>query len=343
MPTRLRRWLPLLLLGRAAVAAVALLAVPTSQAQEAYKLATATTGGTYYPVGVAIATLIKVKLEAEHGISMAAESSAGSAENIRLLREDQAQFAILQGLYGALAWAGEGLVAAQGPQRQLRSVTMLWQNVEHFTVRSAYADSGTIDDLKHLAGKKFSIGARNSGTEGSSRQILTGLGIDPDATFDLVYHGYGRSAELLQEGDIEGMNTPAGVPVMAVTQAFAAAGDQLQILAFTEEQTRRVNSQYDLWTAYQIPAATYPGQTQAVDTIAQPNFLAVNQQVPEETVYLITRTIYNNLGFLNNIHRATTVMDVRKAIAGLPTPLHPGAARYYREAGLEIPARLLAE
>jgi TRAP transporter TAXI family solute receptor len=85
------------------------------RAQESYILSTATTGGTYYPVGVALATLVKVKLEPKAKISLAAISSAGSGENVKLLRENQAQFAILQGLYGAWAWAGEGQVKPDGP------------------------------------------------------------------------------------------------------------------------------------------------------------------------------------------------------------------------------------
>ncbi|MCP5420723.1 MAG: TAXI family TRAP transporter solute-binding subunit [Gammaproteobacteria bacterium] len=320
--------------------------VPAGYAQDkggSYIMATATTGGTYYPVGVAIATLIKVKLEPKHQISMSAISSAGSGENIKLLRENQAQFAILQGLYGAWAWTGEGQVKAEGPQKNLRSISMLWQNVEHFTIASEYAKTGAIDDLKNLKGEKFSIGKRNSGTEGSGRQILMGLGIDPDTTFDLAYLGYGPSAEALQNGTIKGMNTPAGVPVSAVTQAFAALGDKITVLGFTDDQMKRANGNYDLWTRFVIPANTYPGQSKEVETIAQPNFLAVRDDVDEETVYLITKTIYENLAFLNNIHKATKAMDIGKAIAGLPMPLHPGAARYYQEVKLTIPDRLLAK
>lgn len=322
---------------------VATLAGHSVRAEESYIMSTATTGGTYYPVGVAIATLIKVKLEPKQGIAMSAISSAGSAENIKLMREKQALFAILQGLYGAWAWNAEGQLATEGKQDYLRSVTMLWPNVEHFVIDSQHAATGTIDDLKNLQGQKFSIGQRNSGTEGSGRQILQGLGIDPDSAFELVYLGYTPSAEALQNGTIEGMNTPAGVPVSAVAQAFAALGNQITLLGFTDEQIKRANGNYELWTAYDIPADTYPGQDKAVTTIAQPNFLAVHADVPEETVYQITKTIYENLGFLHNIHNATKEMALDQAIAGLPVPLHPGAARYYREAGLSIPERLLAQ
>lgn len=328
----------------ALAAAVIAVAGGSAQAQErSYILATATTGGTFYPVGVALATLTKVKLEPKHKISISAISSAGSGENVKLLRENQAQFAILQGLYGAWAWRGEGQVKAEGPQRHLRSVTMLWQNVEHFAVRKSRVKSGTIEDLKAFDGGKFSIGKRNSGTEGSGRHILAALGIDPDKTFDLVYLGYGPSAEAMQNGNIDGFNIPAGVPVSAVSQAFAAMGDELRVLDFTDAQLAQVNKTYDLWTRYVIPAGTYPGQTREIKTIAQPNFLAVRDDIDEEAVYLITKTIYENLPFLNGIHSATKAMALEKAIAGLPMPLHPGAARYYKEQGLKIPAALIAE
>lgn len=80
-----------------------------------------------------------------------------------------------------------------------------------------------------------------------------------------------------------------------------------------------------------------------IHTIAQPNILAVRADVPEEDVYQITKTMYENLPFLNNIHPATKAMALEKAIAGLPMPLHPGAARFYREQGLKIPDRLIAK
>ncbi len=333
------------LLGSALTLAITL-AASTLPAQAAdnrsYVLATASTGGTYYPVGVALATLTKIKLEPQHQISMSAISSAGSGENVKLLRENEAQFAIMQGLYGAWAWSGEGKMASSGAQKNLRSVTMLWQNVEHFAVLSEYAKSGSISDLKGLEGKKFSIGPRNSGTEGSGRQILTGLGIDPES-FDLAYMGYSASADALQNGAIEGMNTPAGVPVSAVTRAFAALEDDITVLDFSDEQMAAANGNYQLWTRYVIPANTYPGQTKVINTIAQPNFLAVRDDLPEQDVYLITKTIYENLPFLKGIHKATTAMALEKAIAGLPLPLHPGAAKFYLEQGLNIPAHLLAD
>jgi len=310
--------------------------------KHSYIMATASTGGTYYPVGVALATLAKVKLEPTKGISISAINSAGSGENIKLMGENEAQFSILQGLYGAWAWEGEGKLEQSGPQKNLRSVSMLWQNVEQFAVKTDYVKTGTIDDLTAMKGNKFSIGSKNSGTEGSGRTILSNLSIDADS-FNLAYMGYGSSADALQNGTIDGMNIPSGVPTSAITRAYAALGSDVTVLDFTDEQIARANGHYELWTRYLIPANTYPGQTKDINTMAQPNFLAVNADVPEEDVYLLTKTVYENLPFLNGIHKATKAMALEKAIAGLPVPLHPGAARYYKEAGLTIPDRLIAK
>jgi TRAP transporter TAXI family solute receptor len=332
-----------LIVGAAMLVAGSLAFSGQVQAQEerSYILTTATTGGTYYPVGVALATLVKVKLQNKHKIDMSAISSAGSGENVKLLRENQAQFAILQGLFGQWAWTGTGKVAADGKQEHLRSITMLWQNVEQMVLAKDLVTTGTVDDLAALAGKPFSIGVKNSGTEGSGQTLLGNLGIDYEG-FKLVHQGYTPTAEGLQNRTILGANMTGGPPVSAVTQAKAAMGEDLVILDFTDEQMVRANGDGTLWTRYVVPADTYPGQPNAINTVAQPNFLAVRADVDEDAVYLVTKTIYENLPFLKNIHAATKAMALEKAISGLPAPLHPGAARYYKEQGIELPAHLIA-
>ena len=125
-----------------------------------YLMATASTGGTYYPVGVALSTLVKVKLQPKQKIGLSAISSAGSGENVKLLRENEVQFAILQGLYGAYAWKGTGPIKNEGPQKNLRSVTMLWQNVEHFTVNKKFAKTGTASDLLGMKGEALCLGKK---------------------------------------------------------------------------------------------------------------------------------------------------------------------------------------
>jgi len=318
---------------------------PSAAASESreYIFTTATTGGTYYPVGVALSTLTKIKLEPKYKISLSSISSAGSGENLKLMRENEAQFGILQGLYGAWAWKGTGMIKQLGPQKYLRSITMLWQNVEHFAIKSDHVRTGTVEDFSVIEGRRFSIGKKNSGTEGSGRHILKSIGFQPERDFKLVNMGYGESADAMQNGTIEGMNIPAGLPVGAITRAFAALGKDITVLNFTDSQLQAINKEYKLWTRHIIPANTYPGQDQEIETIAQPNFLVVRNDVDEDAVYRVVKTVYENLDFLSNIHPATKDMSLERAIEGLPLPLHPGAARYYREQGIEIPDRLIVK
>ena len=331
---------------RAAAGAVALAGslfaagAATAQDDTSYILSTASTGGTYYPVGVALSTLTKVKLQPDHGIGMSAINSAGSGENVRLLREDEAQFAILQGLFGFYARTGSGPV--DEPQENLRAVTMLWQNVEHFVVANEHVQDGTLSDLVDMKGEAMAMGRRNSGTIGSNRTLLAGFGIDIDADFDLLYAGYTPSAEALQNGQVAGIGVPGGAPVGAISQLLAAAGDAFTVLEVTDEELETADAGKGLWTRYVIEAGTYPNQEEDIATIAQPNFLAVRDDVAEEHVYLFTKTVFENLPFLQAIHPATNAMNLEAALAGLPFPLHPGAARYFEEAGLDIPDRLIA-
>ncbi len=307
-------------------------------ANRPYILTTATTGGTYYPVGVALATITKSQLHRTDGISLSAISSAGSMENIKLMRDNQAQFALLQGIFAAWAWNGDGPI--KKPQPWLRSIGAMWQNAEHFVLLKALATDGSIMSLDALDGHRFVLGARNSGAERSGDYILNSLGIDYEDKFNLAYMGYGATANAIQDGTIVGMNIPAGVPVTGITRAFAMVGDNLALLSFTDEQLAQVNAQYALWSRYVIPAGTYPHQPQDIESIAHANVLAVRADVPDEAVYQITRAIFENLAALQEIHKATREVTLEHDLTGLGAPLHPGAIRYYREKGMEIPLEL---
>jgi len=306
-----------------------------------YVLTTATTGGTFYPVGVALATIAHAQLAETEDISLTAISSAGSLENVKLLRDNQVQFAILQGPFGAWSWAGEGPVSS--PQTHMRSVSALWQNVEHFVLLSELATTGEIMDLDNLDGERYVLGARNSGAEQTGRFILETLGIDYEEKFNLAYMGYGPTTSAIQDGNIVGMNIPAGAPVSSITQAYALLGDRMTILNWTQETLDKINAKYPLWDWYDFPPGTYPNQDKLIRTIGSPNVLVTRDDISEEVVYNVTKVIWENLATLQEIHGATKDMRLEIAIDGLGAPLHPGAIRYYREVGLEIPARLLLE
>ena len=303
-----------------------------------YILNTASTGGTYHPVGTAIATLSKIKLLPKEKFSLTAVNSAGSGANVQALAADTAQFAILQGLYGSYAATGTGPVSEK--QENLRSITMLWQNVEQFILANDHVNSGTVSDFAAIKGEPVVMGKENSGTLGSNTVLMEGLDLGLD-NYTQVHAGYGPSADAMANGQAAGGGFPAGPPTGAITKLMSSNGDKFTILNVTAEEHEKMDGGRNLWVPYTIEAGTYPGQDAAVETIAQPNFLAVNADVDEQHVYLLTKTIYENLPFLQAIHKATNAMDVSKAMGGLPVPLHPGAAKYYKEIGLEIPENLM--
>jgi TRAP transporter TAXI family solute receptor len=145
----------------------------------------------------------------------------------------------------------------------------------------------------------------------------------------------------MANGQVVAAGIPSGPPTGAITKLMASNEGKFTVLDVTDEELAKMDGGRNLWVPYTIAAGTYPGQEKDINTIAQPNFLAVNASVDENHVYLLTKTMYENLGFLTAIHPATKAMAVEKAMAGLPVKLHPGAARYYKEAGLEIPAHLM--
>ncbi|PYG32536.1 TAXI family TRAP transporter solute-binding subunit [Pelagimonas varians] len=326
---------------KALVLGASLVASTGAQADSAdYVLNTASTGGTYHPVGTAISTLSKIKLLPKQNFSLTAVNSAGSGANVQALSAGTADFAILQGLYGSYAITGTGPVSE--PQTNLRSITMLWQNVEQFVVPSDKAVTGTVTDLVALKGMPVGMGKENSGTMGSNKVLLSGLGLTLE-DFSLVSAGYGPTADALANGQAVAAGIPSGPPTGAITKLMASNEGKFTILDVTAEEGAAMDDGRNLWVPYTISAGTYPGQAKDINTIAQPNFLAVNASVDEEHVYLLTKTMYENLPFLQSIHPATKAMALEKAMAGLPAPLHPGAARYYTEMGLDIPANLIAE
>ena len=304
-----------------------------------YVLTTATTGGTFYPVGVAIATLTHAQLYESEGISLTAISSAGSMENLKLLRDNQVQFAILQGPFGAWSWTGEGPVSR--PQTHIRSVSALWKNVEHFVLLTELTDTKFMMDLDRLDDERYVLGARNSGAEQTGRFILDTLGIDYEEKFNLAYMGYGPTSNAIQDGNIVGMNIPAGPPVTAVTRAFALMGDEMTVLEFTQEDIETMNHEFPLWEMFEIEAGTYPTQEETINTAASPNIFVVREDVSEEIVYNMTKLLWGNLATLQEIHGATKSIAIEIALNGLSVPLHPGAFRYYQEQGLNIPDHLL--
>ncbi len=322
-----------------ALVAVSFAGVASAQKKKPISLviATATTGGTYYPIGVGMASLWSIRLAKAHKIMVQAITSAGSGENVNMLKGKEVDLAILQGLFGKMAWNGIGIYKGK-PYKELRTITMLWPNVEHFVIFQDKVKTGTATDIRGL---RFSIGRAGSGTERSGLTIMEGLGMKREDVKG-EYLDYFGSAKAMKDKRIDGANLVAGPPVAAVTDIFATPGMKAVILEFTDEQLKQINEK----TAYPgfryvIPANTYLGQTKPVPSIAQPNFLGVRADVDKDAIKLLTKALFDNPDYMKAVHKMGAFITLENALSGLPAPLHPGAYEYYKERGFEIPKNLI--
>lgn len=298
-----------------------------------FSIATASTGGTYYPIGVGMGNLWTEELM-DQGIRATGQSSAGSVENIDLLQKEEAQLAILQGLIGDQAFNGTGIYEGRAYE-DLRSITFLWPNVEHFVLQNSQIETGTIADIE---GKSFSVGPQASGTEQSTLAIMRGIDLTT-ANIQPEYLGYDDTISAMRDGRLHGGSLPAGVPVTAITDMYAS-GVRADVLDVSDEQLESINQSANVFFRYIIPVGTYPRKEEDIHTIAQSNFLATDKEQDEEMVYLLTKTLYENLDFMYEVHSSAREMSLDTALNGVSVPLHPGAYKYYQEQGVDIPDEL---
>lgn len=295
-------------------------------------IATASSGGTYYPIGVGLGNLWSEKVD---GINATGQSSAGSVENIDLLRKGEADVAILQGLIGAQAVDGTGNFEGDAYE-DLRSISMLWPNVEHFILSDSKVDTGTISDIE---GTSFSVGPQASGTEQSTLVMMEGVGLTKD-NITPEYLGYDDAISAMRDGRLDGASTPAGIPVSAIMDMYAS-GYKGTVLEVTDEQLDAINEVYNTWFRFTIPGGTYPNVEEDIETIAQPNFLGVSVEMDEDVAYEITKAIYENLEEVQGIHSSAEEVTLETALDGLPAPLHAGSYKYFKEQDLDIPEALI--
>lgn len=285
---------------------------------------TASTGGTTYMVAAAITNFIH---EYNKEISIRPQVTGGTPDNILLMQSGEIEFGINVGTishdaYGGLAggwWEGK-------PQKNLRAILRTHASVFHFVLRKG-AGIKSIEDLR---GTRGCPGGRGSGTLIYTEDILRGAGMSLD-DFSSEYTGYSEAASLLKDGHIDWALYGLTVPGSNVMDLAASIDiDLLPIDGVLRENILKKVS----YVPYTIPGGTYKGIGEDVETIASTLELDVDESVPEDIVYNITKTIFENIGEVNKLHAALRDLSLNKALEGINIPLHPGAEKYYREVGL---------
>ena len=144
----------------------------------------------------------------------------------------------------------------------------------------------------------------------------------------------------MRDGRLDGGSLPAGIPASAITDMYAS-GVKAGVLEVTDEQLEAINAVSNSWFRFVIPGGTYPKVEEDINTIAQPNILTASKELDEETVYLLTKTLYENLEQMYDSHSAAKNIKLETALEGVTIPLHAGAYRYFKEVGLSIPDEII--
>ena len=291
-------------------------------AQEFINVLTGGTSGVYYPLGVALSELYAENIE---GARTQVQSTKASVENLNLLQQKKGELAFALGDSVKSGWDGLQEAGFPAPLTDLRAIAAIYPNYVQIV---ASAESG-IETLEDLKGKSISVGAPASGTELNARAIFAAAGMSYEDLGKVEFLPYAESAELIKNRQLDATLQSSGLGV-AFIKDLAATMD-INIVSIPAEVVNSIGAPY---TASVIPAGTYDGQDQDVPTAAIGNILVTHAGVSDETAYQMTRLIFENLDRLKAAHAAANGIVPEAATQGLSIPLHPGAERYYSEAGL---------
>ncbi len=287
-----------------------------------------------YRAGIGLSSLIKFELLPNEKIDLQPLESSGAIDNVHMLQAGDVEFAILPSAIGHAARLGVGSFAGNPPETRLRAIATLWRDALHLVVREDDVSTGTIDDLSTLKDRRVFLGSPSTGTVDANRLLLADLGMDADRSFELAATVNGDVMSALKQGELDAFSTTARPPEAMFEAIFEEPASGLRLLDVTESQMTKANGNHWLWTPYVIPAATYPGQNEDVWTIGLSNILVVRADVDPDVVYAITKSIFENLTYLRQVDPAMSNLSLETALAGMAMPLHPGALRYFSEAGL---------
>ncbi|PLX83868.1 MAG: C4-dicarboxylate ABC transporter substrate-binding protein [Desulfuromonas sp.] len=305
---------------------------PDAQKSAAMRFATIGTGGVtgvYYPTGGAISKMVNKKAK-EYRLRATVESTGGSVFNVNAIMTGDLEFGIVQSdrqyqaYHGRADWDGN-------PQQRLRAVFSI--HPESVTLVAA-VDSG-IQTLAELRDKTVSIGNPGSGQRGNAGDLFEAAGIDPENDFRAEGLKAAESAGMLQDERIDAYFYTVGHPNGSVKEAVAGAR-KVRFVPVDEATVAKLTARFPYYAPSLIPVEFYPGVANEADvpTFGVKATLCTSADVPEDVVYAVTKEVFENFDEFKGLHPAYKVLTKKSMLQGLSAPLHPGAERYFKEAGL---------
>jgi TRAP transporter TAXI family solute receptor len=307
------------LLAVAVAAAGACREAPPAEQPTTVSIATGGTGGVYFPLGTTLAQIYNARIP---GVRAAAVATVASVFNVEAIERRKADIAFVQGDVAYFAYK-RGTDSDPRPHTRLRGIAVLFANVVQIVVRN----DSDIQRVTDFRGHRIGVGSQGSGTEEAARIIVESHGLK----YADVRPGFLSFSEVAQEIEartLDGGFIVASYPVSAIIDVNRTVG--VRLVPIERKVINSIREHYPFFKPIVIPAGTYRDQAKDVTTIAVDNLLVCHEDMPEQLAHELTKTLFESLSELARTHVAATVIDPEKA-ATTSIPLHPGAARYYRE------------
>ena len=301
----------------------------TAWAQKTVRLSIATggTGGVYYPMGGGMANILSKYIPY---LEATAEVTTASVDNCLLVGRGKADLAFIMADTGWDAYMGREKFKGKIP---LRTVAVLYPNNMHVVA----VEGKGIEKVTDLKGKRVSTGAPGSGTEIMALRVIEAYGLDPNKDMTRDKLSVAESAGALKDGKIDAFFWVGGLPTAAVTDLGATPGAKMKLINHADAVPKMREKYGPLYVKGVIPAKTYPGQPQEVQISVVWNLLVCNENMKENVVYDILKTIFDHKPELVASHSDAKYISLEtQASGGSPIPFHQGAIRYFAEKGIKI-------
>lgn len=318
-------------ISKAAAAGVAIMAAVTTgssavDAKDRYTFLTSAPGGSWYPMAAGVVEILNENMES---ITWSLEGGAGFINNTTLAQGNiECAWVSTDGMH--LARAGEAPFESAQDQSAFRGVVMLPPSESHWVV---LADSG-ISSLGDLKGKRVGIGERGSSANARGLLMLSLYGISAD-DISPEYIAEKQAVKALTDGRIDAFIEFIAHPAPPVLEL--ANVQEIKLLELEPEKVEMLRGQYPYFVPVKIPADTYPGVAGETVGFGIPGSWMCLDRVPEDVVYEMVKLTFENQERLIGIHPAFKKLNIQLAkelVQATGHPIHPGAARYYREIGL---------
>lgn len=314
-------------LAVAAAASTAVLSAPASAQQKFMTIGTGGVTGVYYAAGGAICRLVN-KGRSQHGYRCTVESTGGSVANINTLRAGDLDFGVAQSDWNYHGYKGTSSFQKSGPFEDLRSVFAL--HPEPFTMLAR--DDANAKNIEDLKGKRVNVGNPGSGTRASMEELLTALNwklSDFSLASELKADEHGAA---LCDNKIDAFFYGVGHPSANIQDPVTTCGAKL--VNITGPAVDKLVAENSYYAKAVIPGGLYKGNDQDTQTYGVLATFVTSAKVPEDAVYTMVKAVFDNFDEFKKLHPAFAHLNAENMVKdGLSAPLHPGAAKYYKEKG----------